>query len=328
MTDDTQPEALRLAEQYDHGDPAAHGNAWKAAVCTELRRQHARIAELESELEAVGAGGVQSLSAAPPSMYVDGAGIHAEDGASAVIRKLDARFHIVTFKAVDAAAASPTPPAEQQAATKAAPGGPFDECFPGEPRVAVPQGLIGAACFAIRNKRDDGKVLEQLRRYSVGDLSQPLAPQQEAQEPVAWLNPWRADQVTTDYDAYGERGIPLYTAPQPAPADLEQLRERIARMGLDVDRAMRGHVNEQSPLGTQRLAAIAALVKPKPAPPSDDVVKDAARYRFLAGHCRSTSEHWGGRWSIVVDGPAPKSHDSEDDFDEAVDAALAAQGGK
>ena len=52
------PEALRLAEQYDHGDPAAHGNAWKAAVCTELRRQHARIAELESELEAVGAGGV------------------------------------------------------------------------------------------------------------------------------------------------------------------------------------------------------------------------------------------------------------------------------
>ena len=34
-------------------------------------------------------------------------------------------------------------------------------------------------------------------------------------EPVAWLSPWRADQVTTDYDAYGEHGIPLYTAPQP-----------------------------------------------------------------------------------------------------------------
>ena len=54
---------------------------------------------------------------------------------------------------------------------------------------------------------------------------------------------------------------------------------------------------------------------------ADSVLEDAARYRFLAGHCRSTSEHWGGRWSIVVDGPAPKSHDSEDDFDEAVDAA-------
>lgn len=33
--------------------------------------------------------------------------------------------------------------------------------------------------------------------------------------PVAWLNPWRADRVTTDYNAYGEHGIPLYTAPQP-----------------------------------------------------------------------------------------------------------------
>ena len=37
-------------------------------------------------------------------------------------------------------------------------------------------------------------------------------------EPVAWLNPWRADQVTTDYDAYGKHGIPLYTAPQPTQA--------------------------------------------------------------------------------------------------------------
>ena len=39
-----------------------------------------------------------------------------------------------------------------------------------------------------------------------------------AGKPVAWLNPWRADLVTTDYDAYGEHGIPLYTTPQPAPA--------------------------------------------------------------------------------------------------------------
>ncbi len=153
------------------------------------------------------------------------------------------------------------------------------------------------------------------------------APQQEAQEPAAWQGVH--DQTDLYYTKPLQADVrPLYAAPQPAPAELERLRERIARMGLDVDRAMRGHVNEQSPLGTQRLAAIAALVKPKPAPPSDDVVKDAARYRFLAGHCRSTSEHWGGRWSIVVDGPAPKSHDSEDDFDEAVDAAIAAQGGK
>ena len=36
-----------------------------------------------------------------------------------------------------------------------------------------------------------------------------------AEKPRAWLSPWRKDQVTTDYDAYGKHGIPLYTHPQP-----------------------------------------------------------------------------------------------------------------
>ena len=39
-----------------------------------------------------------------------------------------------------------------------------------------------------------------------------------AGEPVAWLDPWTGAKVTTDYDAYGKHGIPLYTAPQPAQA--------------------------------------------------------------------------------------------------------------
>ncbi len=55
--------------------------------------------------------------------------------------------------------------------------------------------------------------------------------------------------------------------------------------------------------------------------PADSVLEDAARYRFLAARCRITGEHWGGRWSIVVEGPAPESHDSKDDFDAAIDAA-------
>ena len=55
-----------------------------------------------------------------------------------------------------------------------------------------------------------------------------------------------------------------------------------------------------------------------------ELARDAERYRFLAEKCRSTSEHWGGRWSIVIEGPAPKSHDSEDDLDEAIDAAMSA----
>ena len=36
-------------------------------------------------------------------------------------------------------------------------------------------------------------------------------------EPVAWLDPWTGTKVTTDYDAYGKHGIPLYTHPPAAP---------------------------------------------------------------------------------------------------------------
>lgn len=53
--------------------------------------------------------------------------------------------------------------------------------------------------------------------------------------------------------------------------------------------------------------------------------KDAGRFRFLTAHCRVISEHWGGRWSIVIDGPAPESQDSEDDIDTAIDAAMEAK---
>ena len=40
----------------------------------------------------------------------------------------------------------------------------------------------------------------------------------QAAEPVAWLDPWAGTKVTTDYDAYGKHGIPLYTAQQPTQA--------------------------------------------------------------------------------------------------------------
>lgn len=64
MTDKTQPEALRLADELAQrwGENMACPELEAAA---ELRRQHARIAELEAQLEAVGAGGVRALSAAP-----------------------------------------------------------------------------------------------------------------------------------------------------------------------------------------------------------------------------------------------------------------------
>ena len=73
--------------------------------------------------------------------------------------------------------------------------------------------------------------------------------------PVAWLSPWRKDQVTTDYDAYGKHGIPPYAAPQPVarePLTPEQIQDlllcgnptdeemRLIRIGWDAARGIKG----------------------------------------------------------------------------------------
>jgi hypothetical protein len=50
---------------------------------------------------------------------------------------------------------------------------------------------------------------------------------------------------------------------------------------------------------------------------------DAERYRWLRECARATSEHWGGRWSLVTEGPAPETATSAG-IDAAIDAARAA----
>jgi hypothetical protein len=90
MTDKTQPEALRLAEILE-GDycPDWFYEQGVDEVAAELRRQHTRIAELEAQLEAVGAGGVQALSAAPagfvPVSAFDRLHAHAESLAARLL---------------------------------------------------------------------------------------------------------------------------------------------------------------------------------------------------------------------------------------------------
>ena len=73
MTDNTKPEALDLADWLE-----AVGGGPSAKRCAALlREQHARIAELESELEAIGAGGVSGPLmgiAAPPTAQALGCG--------------------------------------------------------------------------------------------------------------------------------------------------------------------------------------------------------------------------------------------------------------
>ena len=72
MTDRTDPEALRLAEILE-GDycPDWFYEQGVDEVAAELRRQHARIAELEAQLEAVGAGGVSGPMMGQPQAMPD-----------------------------------------------------------------------------------------------------------------------------------------------------------------------------------------------------------------------------------------------------------------
>ena len=57
MSTTQQPEALRLADKYEaHGFLGDHSFAkeqWCSQAAVELRRQHARIADLEAQLSAI-----------------------------------------------------------------------------------------------------------------------------------------------------------------------------------------------------------------------------------------------------------------------------------
>lgn len=56
--------------------------------------------------------------------------------------------------------------------------------FDSDALVAVPRGLIGAACSAIDHRRPAEKVLAELRRYTTGDLSSTITQEQPAQRPA------------------------------------------------------------------------------------------------------------------------------------------------
>lgn len=68
MTDDTQPEARDFADWLE----AVGGGGVSANHCAALlREQHARIAELEAQLEAIGAGGVSGPLMGQPQEMPD-----------------------------------------------------------------------------------------------------------------------------------------------------------------------------------------------------------------------------------------------------------------
>ena len=101
MTDKKQPEALRLANvcsNLTRYSMDAH------LIAAELRTQHARIADLEAQLEAIGAGGVSGPLIGQPQAMPDLSQL-TERGAKAWAG-VDAQGLREGFTAADMAAAS------------------------------------------------------------------------------------------------------------------------------------------------------------------------------------------------------------------------------
>ncbi len=72
--------------------------------------------------------------------------------------------------------------------------------------------LIADLLSALEYHTEQTRPIE-FSRVAIEAARQALAEQPAHQEPVAWLDPWTRNNVTTDYDAYGKHGIPLYTSP-------------------------------------------------------------------------------------------------------------------
>lgn len=306
---------------------------------------------LEAQLEAVGAGGVHALSAAPARPTVE----QVEDEVSMGHGAWDMVDPQELIGAVLRLAASPTPPAEQQACdtpkycnsvqrctaqdearAQAAP-----KAAPGERRNTKTHDLLSTMIGLFLGHKQaigykPGSVIDKVVNEAVEHLKDwpypEAAPQQEAQEPA---HPACKSDMLVNGGALvlaiavlrragkTEVADELAKTTQPAPAELEQLRERISRMGLDVDRAMRGHVNEQSPLGTQRLAAIAALAKSAPAPLSE--MPYEKRKAIQEGEQISASDAWFHARLNMLD-TLDRRNVFRAGFDRGWNAALAAQG--
>jgi len=92
---------------------------------------------------------------------------------------------------------------------KAAPG---PVVFGDEEHVAVPRGLIGAACSAIEHKREGTSTLAELRRYTFGDKSAALPQAASIALPVVDPGP---DSLEREIQAKANKG------PRVTPADIE-----------------------------------------------------------------------------------------------------------
>ena len=148
-------------------------------------------------------------------------------------------------------------------------------------------------------------------------------------EPVAYVTGYYAGylSIATIDGRVLPAGTALFTAP-PAPSVpygwRPFLTDVITAAGLlehgKRDNGLAGRIG--------KFAFDAMRAAQTPAEPPADVARDAERYRWLRDKCRATGEHWGGRWSLVIEGPCPDGDKSSGAIDKAIDAAIKRQGGE
>lgn len=236
MTDNTQPEAMRLAQELDEAPETGADPELIQECAAVLRRQQARIAELEAQLEAIGAGGVNGPLIGQPQAMPDLTAL-TERGAKAwtavdaqALR--EGRWYMVTHDGV-ATLCEDRRDAEEEAKDA-------DMAWPHSgPHRAVQ--LVEAADAQQENfdhgpqatsieeaARDVGKWLNErpnrpIDLRHVAMLCAHAHAAQDAQEPVAWYVTGGSRLLDED-EAKAEarhiggtaRAMPLYTAPQPS----------------------------------------------------------------------------------------------------------------
>lgn len=154
-----------------------------------------------------------------------------------------------------------------------------------------------------------GPVSAAPTREGVGGLPEPAAWQKACAHVTYLRTAALMADTPEEFDGLNRYGwAPLYTADQ-MQAAIAAERERSAELLQAAD-----HLRA-------RLEAELSALRERHA----EAVRDAERYRWLAQHARVTAEHWGGRWSLAIDGPAPARDDDEAAIADAIDAAVARQ---
>ena len=150
-------------------------------------------------------------------------------------------------------------------------------------------------------------------------------------EPVAWVLGYYAGylSIATVDGRVLPTGTALYTAP-PAPSVpdgwMRAIDEALVVHHIDIADSSDGY--EEAKKKLNELLAINSDIARYCSEPPDDVARDAERYRWLLENARATAEHWGGRWSLVIDSPAPGKDASPEAINAAIDAAINRQGGE